>query len=333
MGPAALRGRPAGDLGGLRRPSSRSTPCPTRGCCPTRGRTRSRSSRGRGCRRSSCSTTCVRIAAECTKAEEDGPHVVTGPIAVRGAQPGDLLRIDVLELEPRVPYGVVSNRHGRGALPGEYPEGPDPVSVFAAVEERGDGARRRAAALRPTRTPSPGSRSPRSSGSWASRRPARVRPHSVPPGAYGGNIDVKLLVVGTSLLLPGAGRGRARVRRRPPLRAGRRRGGADRDGGVAAGDPPVLRDPADGGARGVRRRHRAARRHAGVPGADRAERGPRRGRAARGPRRHRAAACPVRHGPRERARLPLRRDGLRHLAGRRRGEGRAREDPDRGLRC
>jgi acetamidase/formamidase len=29
-----------------------------------------------------------------------------------------------------------------------------------------------------------------------------ARPHSVPPGAYGGNIDVKLLVVGTSLLLP-----------------------------------------------------------------------------------------------------------------------------------
>ena len=27
----------------------------------------------------------------------DGPHVVTGPIRVRGARPGDLLRITVLE--------------------------------------------------------------------------------------------------------------------------------------------------------------------------------------------------------------------------------------------
>lgn len=53
----------------------------------------------------------------------DGPHVVTGPIAVRGARPGDVLAITVLEALPRVPYGVISNRHGRGALPGEMPEG------------------------------------------------------------------------------------------------------------------------------------------------------------------------------------------------------------------
>jgi acetamidase/formamidase len=143
----------------------------------------------------------VRIAAECTKAEEDGPHVVTGPIAVRGAQPGDLLRIDVLELEPRVPYGVVSNRHGRGALPGEYPEGAEPVSVFAAVEERGDGlvgvlprAAGSDAVVRFPLAPFLGIMGVAAAGS--------ERPNSVPPGAYGGNIDVKLLVVGTSLLLP-----------------------------------------------------------------------------------------------------------------------------------
>ena len=143
----------------------------------------------------------VRIARECTKAEEDGPHVVTGPIAVQGAQPGDVLRIDVLELEPRVPYGVVSNRHGRGALPGEYPEGRDPVSVFAAVEERGDelvGVLPRSAdsdaVARFPLAPFLGIMGVAAAGS--------ARPHSVPPGAYGGNIDVKLLVVGTSLLLP-----------------------------------------------------------------------------------------------------------------------------------
>src|SRR6188768_609919 len=47
----------------------------------------------------------------------DGPHVITGPIAVTGARPGDLLAITVVEALPRVPYGVISNRHGRGALP------------------------------------------------------------------------------------------------------------------------------------------------------------------------------------------------------------------------
>jgi hypothetical protein len=58
----------------------------------------------------------------------DGPHIVVGPVAVTGAVPGDVLRVDVLRLLPRVPYAVISNRHGTGALPGEYPQGPPPES-------------------------------------------------------------------------------------------------------------------------------------------------------------------------------------------------------------
>uniref|UniRef100_UPI0030D9D0C6 hypothetical protein n=1 Tax=Picosynechococcus sp. (strain ATCC 27264 / PCC 7002 / PR-6) TaxID=32049 RepID=UPI0030D9D0C6 len=45
------------------------------------------------------------------------------------ARPGDLLKVTILEHEMRVPYGVVSNRPGRGALPGEYPAGPGTVNV------------------------------------------------------------------------------------------------------------------------------------------------------------------------------------------------------------
>ena len=52
----------------------------------------------------------------------DGPHVVTGPIAVEGAEPGDVLKVEVLDLAPRVPYGVITNRHFKGALPDEFPE-------------------------------------------------------------------------------------------------------------------------------------------------------------------------------------------------------------------
>ena len=33
-----------------------------------------------------------------------------------------MLKVEVLALEPRVPYGVISNRHYKGALPGEFPE-------------------------------------------------------------------------------------------------------------------------------------------------------------------------------------------------------------------
>ena len=127
----------------------------------------------------------------------DGPHVVTGPIHVRGARPGDLLKIVVLETLPRVPYGVISNRHGRGVLSGEYPVGDDSVSVFAAV----DGAF--------------GTMPRVLGGDHTIRFPLKPflgimgvavagaeRPHSVPPGAFGGNIDINLLTVGSSLYLP-----------------------------------------------------------------------------------------------------------------------------------
>jgi acetamidase/formamidase len=80
----------------------------------------------------------------------DGPHIVTGPVHVRGAEPGDVLRVEVVSLLPRARYGVISNRHGQGLLAGEFPEGPPPdedadarhwqgfrtVSSFCAVERR-----------------------------------------------------------------------------------------------------------------------------------------------------------------------------------------------------
>ncbi|MET1036677.1 MAG: acetamidase/formamidase family protein [Aeromicrobium sp.] len=128
----------------------------------------------------------------------DGPHVTTGPIEVRGARVGDLLAIRVLETLPRVPYGVISNRHGRGALPAEYPLDGDVFSVFATVDDEGRG------------------RMPRGPGAEATvgfdlhpflgimgvAVPGDARPHSVPPGPHGGNIDVNLLTVGSTLYLP-----------------------------------------------------------------------------------------------------------------------------------
>lgn len=129
----------------------------------------------------------------------DGPHVVTGPIAVRGARPGDLLKMTVLETSMRVPYGVITNRHGKGALPGEFPEGPDNISVFASAVEDGRFG---------TFPIAPGSdRSVRFPlapflGIMGVATESPLRPHSVPPAEYGGNIDIKLLTVGSSLYLP-----------------------------------------------------------------------------------------------------------------------------------
>ncbi|XVQ11970.1 acetamidase/formamidase family protein [Spirillospora sp. CA-255316] len=134
----------------------------------------------------------------------DGPHIVTGPVAVRGARPGDVLRIDVLDLAMRVPYGVVSNRHGKGALPGEYPESikDDPqtrpylnefgnISVFTRVE-RGHGVL-------------PGNvRFPLAPfmGIMGVAVDTAEPVHSVPPTVAGGNLDINELGVGSTLYLP-----------------------------------------------------------------------------------------------------------------------------------
>jgi acetamidase/formamidase len=133
---------------------------------------------------------------------KDGPHVVTGPVHVRGARPGDLLKLTVLDATPRVPYGVISNRHGRGALPGEYPRAAGNVSVFTPIEQDDAGGWVGSMPL-----VDGGERSVRFPlapflGIMGVAVDADERPHSVPPGAHGGNIDIKLLTEGASLYLP-----------------------------------------------------------------------------------------------------------------------------------
>ena len=129
----------------------------------------------------------------------DGPHVVTGPIRVRGAAPGDLLKMTVVQTLPRVPYGIVSNRHGRGALPGEFPRRPGTVSVFAELAPSGRYAlmAARAGGARTVRVPvAP------FLGIMGVAVAGGERAHSVPPGPHGGNLDIRLLTAGSALYLP-----------------------------------------------------------------------------------------------------------------------------------
>ena len=129
----------------------------------------------------------------------DGPHVTTGPIEVRGARVGDLLAIRVLEATPRVPYGVISNRHGRGALPGEFPlDGADVFSVFATVDDEGRGR----LPVAPGSETSVGFDLAPFLGIMGVAVAGDVRPHTVPPGPHGGNVDINLLTPGSTLYLP-----------------------------------------------------------------------------------------------------------------------------------
>ncbi|HTX63341.1 MAG TPA: acetamidase/formamidase family protein [Acidimicrobiales bacterium] len=134
--------------------------------------------------------------------DEHGPHVVTGLVEVAGAEPGDLLSVEVLDLLPRVPYGIVSNRHACGALAGEFPEpteggvAPPLVCRFATSDwETGTavvhapGGLGLRLALRPFL-------------GLVAVAPRDDDVNSVPPGPYGGNLDVRLLGRGTRLHLP-----------------------------------------------------------------------------------------------------------------------------------
>lgn len=147
----------------------------------------------------------VAVAAK-TPHSGPGPHVVTGPVAVRGAEPGDVLKIEVLRLQLRVPYGVISNRHGKGALPGEYPEqfkgqpgnaryfneGGN-VSVFTKVKkDRG---------VLPGDVPVSFQLKP-FMGLMGVARDTDALVDSVPPTDAGGNLDINDLRVGSTLYLP-----------------------------------------------------------------------------------------------------------------------------------
>ena len=129
----------------------------------------------------------------------DGPHVVSRPVYVEGAAPGDLLALTLVEALPRVPYGVISNRHGKGALPADYPVGGETVSVFASVDDAGTHG------LLPLRDgEQPTVRFPLAPflGIMGVAVACDERPHSVPPGPHGGNIDINLLTAGSTLYLP-----------------------------------------------------------------------------------------------------------------------------------
>jgi acetamidase/formamidase len=144
---------------------------------------------------------------------KDGPHVVMGPVALENAQPGDVLKVEMISLTPRVPYGVISNRHGKGALPGEFPEnsGPQPgagagnpqlynnVSKFVPIKlihgkwygvlSTGQGKEAHIA-IAPFM------------GTMGVTPNVSEKRNSIPPGDFGGNLDIRYLTAGATLYLP-----------------------------------------------------------------------------------------------------------------------------------
>lgn len=133
----------------------------------------------------------VEIYRSVKRGEGAGPHLLTGPVYVEGARPGDMLEVRVREVAIRVPYGVNATGPGRGAV-------PDLLAQAAQKVIRLDLGRGVALFSRDVEVPlAP------FMGIVAVAPPPRLRRVSTkPPGAFGGNLDFRHLVAGSTLFLP-----------------------------------------------------------------------------------------------------------------------------------
>lgn len=131
------------------------------------------------------------IFSKVKRAEGAGPHVITGPVYIEGAQPGDMLEVRVLDVEVRVPYGVNSTGPRSGVL-------PDLLAQPALKTIKLDLERRVALFSGDIEVPL----APFMGIVAVAPPPALVRVSTRPPGAFGGNIDFRHLTAGATLYLP-----------------------------------------------------------------------------------------------------------------------------------
>jgi acetamidase/formamidase len=126
--------------------------------------------------------------------KDRGPalHILTGPIFVNGAMPGDVLELRILDIELAVPYGFNAQRPYTGALAEEFPR-PFlriiPINLQAKTAEIAPGV------VIPLTRPFFGTMG-------VAPLPVMGRISSAPPGVHTGNLDNKDLVAGTTLYMP-----------------------------------------------------------------------------------------------------------------------------------
>jgi acetamidase/formamidase len=119
-----------------------------------------------------------------------GPHTLTGPVYVEGAEPGDVLKVRINRIVPRS-YGTNFNVPGMfGEFPSKFPDGQ--VKYFYLDLERK--VAEFAPGIEIPLRPFPGTLGV-----------ARAEPgqySSVPPGRYAGNLDIRDMTEGTALYVP-----------------------------------------------------------------------------------------------------------------------------------
>jgi acetamidase/formamidase len=112
---------------------------------------------------------------------------ITGPIYVEGARPGDVLQVDIVDLQPGA-FGFCANYPGSGLLPDEF---PDPyVFIWDLTRPRAHYVKGASVPIEPMC-------------GIVGCTPAEPGIHdSIPPRRTGGNLDIKQIGVGSTVYLP-----------------------------------------------------------------------------------------------------------------------------------
>jgi acetamidase/formamidase len=118
-------------------------------------------------------------------------HVLTGPVYVEGAEPGDVLEIRILDSQARVPYGVNKTGPGSGVLPDLLKEPSTKViklDLEKMVATVTDDVHVPIDCFQGIMCTAPA--------------PELGKVSSRPPGPFGGNMDLRDLTAGCTLYLP-----------------------------------------------------------------------------------------------------------------------------------
>lgn len=146
--------------------------------------------------------------------EGRGGHILTGPIYIDGAEPGDMLEIQILDLSTRVPYGINNTNPTSGVFDPTYPgvRGGDPLLEITPGTRHfirtGNVGGRQVALFSPDihvpLAPFMGvmAVAPREAVVGQPGVTVTGVQSSRPPGPFGGNMDLKDLTSGSTLYLP-----------------------------------------------------------------------------------------------------------------------------------
>jgi acetamidase/formamidase len=119
-----------------------------------------------------------------------GPHTLTGPIYVNGAEPGDVLKVSILKIVPRA-YATNFNVPGMfGEFPSLYPDGQVKYLYLDMDKMETEFLPGVFIPLKPF------------PGTTGVARAEPGRYSSVPPGPYAGNIDIRDFSEGATLYVP-----------------------------------------------------------------------------------------------------------------------------------